>query len=404
MVRGRNFVFIGLQPWDLSIGSTAKNIAQEVAKSNRVLFVNPPLTRSEWMLQRSDARVRRRLEVIGGKKECLEQVSDTLWVLTPRKVAESVNFIEPQELYKVFNRMNDQRLANEIAYACNRLGMEEYIIFNDNSMLNGFFLKEMLKPTLYIYLLRDNVIAVDYHKKHGTQMQEELVAKADLVFCNSDYFADYCRQFNPQTFMIGQGCDVSLYSDPQGTLEVAPELSSIRRPIIGYTGSLTSRRLDIKLLEEIATDRPEWSLVLVGPEDEAFRRSRLHEFKHVHFIPTQPVNRLPSFIKGFDVAINPQAVNVITNWNYPLKIDEYLALGRATVATKTVFMEYFGSWVYLATGAKEYLKMIEKALTEDSPERHAARIAYAATHTWENFVSKIYEQIEKCQVEKPERV
>lgn len=398
MLRGYNFVFIGLQPWDLGIGSTAKNIAQEVSKDNRVLFVNPLLTRSEWLMQRSNVKVRSRLSVINGHKDCIEQISGSLWVLTPRKVAESVNFIEPQELYKFFNRINDQRLADEISYACDRLGFERYIIFNDNSMLNGYFLKEMLNPQLYIYLLRDNVIAVDYHKKHGTQMQEELIAKSDLVFANSDYFASYCRLYNPQTFMIGQGCDVSLYSDPDGMLKVAEELSSIPHPIVGYTGSLTTRRLDLELLENIAIDRPDWSLVLVGPEDEAFKRSKLHSFKHVHFIPTQPVERLPSFIKGFDVAINPQAVNIITNWNYPLKIDEYLALGKAVVATKTVFMDYLGSWVYLATGTKEYLKMIEKAMSEDSTDIKAKRIQYAATHTWTNFVGKIYEQVEQSGI------
>lgn len=395
MLRGECFVFIGLQPWDLPIGSTAKNIALEVSRHNQVLFVNPPLTRSEWLMQRSDKKVQRRLEVIGGKKECIEQVTPSLWVFTPRKVTESVNFIEPHALYKHFNRMNDRRLAGEISYACNQLKFMEYIIFNDNSMLNGYYLKEMLNPKLYIYLLRDNVIAVDYHKKHGSPMQEELIAKADLVFANSDYFADYSRKFNPKTFMIGQGCDLSLYSDPNGTLAIAPELTKIPRPIVGYIGSLTTRRLDLKLLEDIANDRPEWNFVLVGPEDEAFKRSTLHLLKHVHFIPTQPVDRLPSFIKGFDVAINPQAVNIITNWNYPLKIDEYLALGRAVVATKTVFMSYFGNHVYLATGVKEYQSRIEQALAENSEELQLARIAYASTHSWENFVGKIYDEINR---------
>lgn len=393
MLKDCCFVFIGLQPWDISIGSTAKNIAQEVAKNNRVLYVNPPLTRSEWIKGRSDTRVKKRIEVIKRERDAIEQVHASLWVFTPRIVSESINFIEPQWLYKIFNKLNDSRLAGEIRYATKRLSFFPFYLFNDNSMLNGFFLKEMLHPNQYIYLLRDNVIAVDYHKKHGTRMQEELVAKSDLVFANSDYFANYCRQFNPKTFMIGQGCDLSTYSDPDGTLLVAEELKTIPKPIVGYTGSLTSLRLDIPLLEKIAQLRPQWSIVLVGPEDEAFKRSSLHLQSNVHFIPTQPVERLPSFIKGFDVAINPQAVNVITNWNYPLKIDEYLALGKAVVATKTVFMDYFGSWVYLASSAEQYVEKIELALSEDSPQKHLERIAYASTHTWKNFVDKIYEQI-----------
>lgn len=390
------FIFIGLQPWDISIGSTAKNIAAEIAKQHTVLFVNPPLVRSEWLLHRSDPKVRRRLDVISGKVDSLTQEGERLWVFTPRMVAESVNFVRPHALFRFLNRMNDRKLASEIDYACERLNLYRCVIFNDNSMLSGFNLKELLHPMLYIYLLRDNVIAVSYHRKHGTRMQPDLIAKSDLVFANSDYFADYCRQYNPRTYMIGQGCDLSLYSDPDGSLPVAPELQSIPHPIVGYTGSLTTRRLDISLLYNIAIFRPEWSIVLVGPQDDQFKKSHLHDLKNIHFIPTQPVDRLPSFIKGFDVAINPQVVNVITSWNYPLKIDEYLALGKPAVATRTPFMDYFGSWVKLASTAEEYVYQIERALAEDSAELHEQRITYAATHTWERFVEKIYEHIQEA--------
>lgn len=43
MLEGGNFIFTGLQPWDISIGSNAKDIALEVSKHNRVLYVNTPL-------------------------------------------------------------------------------------------------------------------------------------------------------------------------------------------------------------------------------------------------------------------------------------------------------------------------------------------------------------------------
>ncbi|MEG2402131.1 MAG: glycosyltransferase family 1 protein, partial [Muribaculaceae bacterium] len=42
MITGRDFIFTGLQPWDISIGSNAKDIALEISKNNRVLYVNAP--------------------------------------------------------------------------------------------------------------------------------------------------------------------------------------------------------------------------------------------------------------------------------------------------------------------------------------------------------------------------
>ena len=37
MITGRDFVITGLQPWDIAIGSNAKDIAKEIAMHNRVL-------------------------------------------------------------------------------------------------------------------------------------------------------------------------------------------------------------------------------------------------------------------------------------------------------------------------------------------------------------------------------
>ena len=37
MITGRDFIITGLQPWDIAIGSNAKDIAREIAKNNRLL-------------------------------------------------------------------------------------------------------------------------------------------------------------------------------------------------------------------------------------------------------------------------------------------------------------------------------------------------------------------------------
>ncbi|MEI8006821.1 MAG: hypothetical protein WCI48_11490 [Bacteroidota bacterium] len=98
--------------------------------------------------------------------------------------------------------------------------------------------------------------------------------------------------------------------------------------------------------------------------------------------------------KDFDVAINPQLVNPLTDTNYPLKIDEYLSMGKPIVATKTRFMNYFGDSVYLAGTREEYVSLIETAIRENSPGKEKLRIDLARSHSWENFIGKIYKQIE----------
>jgi glycosyltransferase involved in cell wall biosynthesis len=161
-------------------------------------------------------------------------------------------------------------------------------------------------------------------------------------------------------------------------------------PIIGYIGVLYELRLDLQLLERLATERPEWNFLLIGPEDEAFRSSKLHKLPNVHFPGRKEAKELPQYLARFDVAINPQKVNEVTIGNYPRKIDEYLAMGKPTVATSTEAMSIFAEHVYLAKGADDYTALIEKALLENTPGREDARIAFARSHTWENSVAEIY--------------
>lgn len=254
-------------------------------------------------------------------------------------------------------------------------------------------MKEYLNPDVFVYYIRDNLSTIPYFQKHAMQMEAELIREADVVATNSEFLAKYAREFNPSARMVGQGCDFSMYCEPE-TIQVAEELKAIKGPIIGYTGFLTSVRLDIQLLEELSAKNQQWSLVLVGPEDDSFKGSKLHQMPNVHFLGNKSPESLPSYIKGFDVAINPQAMNEVTMGNYPRKIDEYLALGKPVVATSTPFMEYFKEYTYLAKNLEEYEQKISKALNENDEVKEKARRAYALTHTWEENVNAISALIE----------
>jgi glycosyltransferase involved in cell wall biosynthesis len=110
----------------------------------------------------------------------------------------------------------------------------------------------------------------------------------------------------------------------------------------------------------------------------------------VHFPGRKEAKELPQYLARFDVAINPQKLNEVTIGNYPRKIDEYLAMGKPTVATETEAMSIFADHVYLAKTADDYIALIEKALTENTAEKVEGRIRFARSHTWENSVAEIY--------------
>lgn len=394
-IEGKDIVVVGIQPWDLPIGSNCKNIASAFAKDNRVLYVNMPMDRNSRRVEKGTDKMIKREKVFKGLEPDLEKVEDNLWVLNPRTLLESINRIPVFFVYDYINRINAGRFSRKVLDAIKRLEFKDFILFNDSSMFLGVYLKEMLQPDKYIYYIRDNLIKNPYWARHGVRLEPVTIKNADVVTTNSIYYANYARQFNSHSYMVGQGCDVSLFNDEKNDIPMADELKEIKKPVIGYVGFLTHRRLDISVIGHIAEKRPDYSVVLVGPEDEVFKKSELHNMTNVIFLGSRDPETLPTYIKGFDICINPQIVNDATIGNYPRKIDEYLAMGKPTIATWTEAMVYFEDFTYLGKTKEDYITLIDRALKEDNAQKQKARRDYALSHSWENNVLEIGNALEK---------
>ena len=396
LITNRDIVIVGQQPWDVEIGSNCKNIAIEFSKHNRVLYVNSPLDRITKFKSKDDPKIKKRIDVIKGKQEALININKNLFNYYPDEIIESINWIKNDFVYTFLNKINNKRFARSIKRAIDKLGFKDIILFNDNDIFRCFYLKELLKSSLSIYYSRDYLLSVDYWKLHGAKLEPQLISKSDLCVANSTYLADYCKQYNKNSYYVGQGCDLEAFSNKQ-KLSIPADVLNIPKPIIGYVGALQSIRLDIDLIAYIARQRPAWSIVLVGPEDEQFKVSILHQIPNVVFLGAKSPEMLAQYIHSFTVCLNPQLINQVTIGNYPRKIDEYLAMGKPVVASRTDTMSIFIEHVYLATTKEDYITLIGQALAEDSEIKRVGRINFAATHTWENNVLEIYKAISKWQ-------
>ncbi len=387
-----DFLIIGQQAWETDIGSNCKNIALELSKTNRVLFVNSPLDRITRLKGRNDVEVIRRINVIEKREPGLVQIQSNLWIYYPDCMVESINWINNKTIFDFLNKRNNVKFARSILRVLKSLNFDNYVLFNDGEIFKGFHVGRYLNPALTVYYLRDFLIGVPYWKKHGTRLEPLLISNSDLCLSNSEYLTLYCRRYNPNSFNIGQGANLEDFSNFQ---PVKPDdLKSIPNRIIGYVGALSSARLDINILIHIATSFPSYSLVLVGAEDTEFRSSELHRMPNVFFLGQKPIHTVPSYIDCFDVCINPQLLNEITLGNYPRKIDEYLLLGKPVVATKTESMGIFKEHVYLAESNDDYTSMIQKAMSSEGSELKERRIKFARTHTWEQCISEMFSHIQ----------
>lgn len=388
-----NFVFVSLQPIGTDRDSTSTSLAKELAKKHNVLYVNPPIDRKTLHAKEKDKYTLAHIENIKSGKKSLVKLQDKLWALYPTSIIESINWLPFTFVFKQFNYINNSRFAQDIKKAIAEVGFEDFILVNDKDIFRSFYLKEILNPSQYIYLDRDYTLGVPYWRKHGLSMEPELMQKSDAVVCNSIDFTERAKKYNPKSYYIGNG-----FNDEQFVYskqyDCPADLKEIPGPIIGYVGALLSLRLDLGMLEQMAVERPNWSIVLIGWEDDDFSKSILHKLPNVYFLGKKHTEEVPAYVRYFDVCINPQIINEITRYNFPLKVVEYLALGKAVVATATNTMnQIFSQQTYLAEGTHDFISKVELALQEDKEELQIERVEFSKKFRWSNVANLFLEGI-----------
>ncbi|MDP4210992.1 MAG: glycosyltransferase [Bacteroidota bacterium] len=386
-IKNRDIIMFGFQPWNTEIAFNFKDMAYELARYNRVLFIDRALDRKTALKNRITQNLK---AAEAGKNNYIEQIQDNFWVLHPKSLLESSAWSPNYKLFDFFNRVNNRRIAAEIKKAIHSLGFKNSLLINDNDFYRGLYLKGLLPVREYIFYLRDFLTAQPFFERYGPRCEKEMIEKSDLVVANSAYLAAHAGQWNPNSVDIGQGCNPDDFITADQP--VPADMKDIPGPILGYCGVVSSYRLDEDILIHLSESFPNYSIVLVGPSDSVFDKSRLRSLRNVFFLGRKMPGETIAYIQHFTICLNPQVLNPLTIGNYPRKIDEYLAAGKPVVATATEAMKMFGEYTFLCASKEDYVTSIVRILEDpewtSSTEKEKRR-NFALTHTWENSVGAL---------------
>jgi GT2 family glycosyltransferase/glycosyltransferase involved in cell wall biosynthesis len=219
----------------------------------------------------------------------------------------------------------------------------------------------------------------------------ELVKGSDLVLATSRLLYNEMSKYNEKTTFIPNAADFEHFR--KRTNEIPVELTSIRRPIVGYYGAI-AEWFDIGLLEKLAEAKPELSFVLIGDTGE-IDLSNLRKKSNIHIFEGKPYSILPDYLQSFDLCIIPFKKTSLTDATNPVKLFEYLCAGKPVLTSNLDELTYYSDYILIADTFQTWIDGLSKGLGDQSEQEVARRVEFARINSWEARFQQLNREVLK---------
>jgi len=413
MIQGRDIICFSTADWDTALLTNKHQIMTRLARANRVLFVETLGTRTvRWGSGTDWSRIRRRLR---RARQGPRQIHPSLWpVGRPPADTEDASRSRRQIRRRnglwvlspvVLPRWDNPwvALANRIALrrqmrsAVRALRFRRPIVWCYSP--HAVWALDALRPGTVLYHMVDDLSAVPGAESMALRQAEaSLIQRAQHVICTELELYRYARRYHPAPVFLENVADFDHFHRPssapltQHGKDALLEILKTAPPRLLFSGHLAPHKVDFELLLALKRRRPDWNLILVGPEWEgADLPKAFHRLKAetgVLLTGRADYRDLPALLHEADVLLIPYLLNDVTRHVSPLKFFEYLATGKPIVATPLPSILRYSEVASLASDFDSFIEGIEKALANPEASR-SVRLALAAKQTWNQRIEEI---------------
>ena len=261
--------------------------------------------------------------------------------------------------------------------AVTKLEMHNLITFNSFQPFLGRYWK-ITGQEFSVYYIYDDFSNVAYFKGFTATDEAAFITQADLVIVSSAELKKRRPQIGKPIEVVNNGVRFAAFNKYANE----KKLDQKHVKTVGYTGTIDSR-LDINLLEGVVKDMPGTRFLFIGKVMDAAIYNCLLKYINVCFEPPVPVEKVPLAQSQIDVGIVPYVCNALTAAIYPLKVNEYLAMGLPVVMTPFASIGAADELIYTANTPDAFKHYLEAALSENDIPLKEARIAAAEEADWQ---------------------
>ncbi len=353
--------------------STMQHVARVLAKFNRLLWIGS-LGLRKPMWQRSDIR-----RVWEKGLRMFPMTHTTLDSSGPICLHPVVIPLHDSKLFRRFNMLS---LKWTIRRAMAARNIRRPIILSSSPWIARLFGK--LGESSAHYLCLDDYTRFEGAFRSLQNAERDTIARADSCFFVSHGLLQTRGAGKKNSHYLPQGVDIEHFVCSSEPKEGA--ISSLQKPIVGFVG-LLANWVDLGLLAGCARAYPEATFVIIGKA--TIDVSLLLTESNIVVLGEVSYERLPQYIRHFDVGLIPFLVNELTIVANPLKLLEYLAAGMSVVSTNLPEVARFKPLVHVAQDADEFIWLVGVAIHDTAPGARQLRMAKAREYSWETITEGI---------------
>jgi glycosyltransferase involved in cell wall biosynthesis len=368
-------VFGGIDWWYHNLGHSDVQIAKQLVRDHKVLWVNSIGMRAPTP-GKTDLVVTRYLRKLKSTLRTVRTDPSGIKVMSPL-------FLPAYSEAAI--RRNGALVNGEVRLVLKTMGIKNPAAFITVPTAVDAVLG---RPYTRVVFNRSDVFSAfpDVDTETIGRAERRLLHEADEVMFVNHGLMDLEGSETRAHRFLGHGVDVEHFASAR-PLDGPPRnppaaLADLPRPIIGFYGALDDYTVDLDLFVQVARRLPEASIVVIGPKQMDI--GALDAVSNIHYLGPIPYPDLPAHAAEFDVGLMPWLQTEWIERCNPIKLKEYLALGFPVVSTPFPELAPYLDFV-VAAPAGEFAEQVARVVAEGpfAAEDVRRRRQLMGASTWE---------------------
>lgn len=385
MTNKQFIVLFSTAQWDNPFWTNKQHVALNFGKSgHRVLYIDSIGLRRATATKSDVLRIFKRL---AKALILIKRVHKNIYVWSP--------LVLPAHKNKIISKINKLSFSLSYKIISIYLNIQKPLLWTYSPLTTLFFNLKNFSKTAYHCV--DEISEQPYMPKLLIQSKEtELLKQVDCVFVTSKSLLNSKKKLNKHTYYFSNVVDFSHFNQAQTCQFKKPDdLIDLKGPIVGFIGAISHYKLNFEIINHITSKLDKIQFVFIGKVGEGEPSTlELNKKKNLHLIGPKHYDLLPKYLKFFNAAIIPAAVNSYTKNMFPMKFFEYLAAGVPVVSTKLHSLQDFEDYYYSALSPEEFEKQIQASLQTSQSFINKA-IELSKNYTYESRNKKMLDILNK---------